>query len=91
MQAEDIAAFLYRFKSCIFRMAGFLGGAVGPERVIIQHLRPKGGQHLRHGAGNGTKAHQTNGAVAQFPDAARGDAVLLLLVLPALGYQCIRP
>lgn len=72
-------------------MSGFLGGAVGPERVIIQHLRPKGGQHLRHGAGNGTKAHQTNGAVAQFPDAARGDAVLLLLVLPALGYQCIRP
>ena len=70
-------------------MSGFLGGAVGPERVIIQHLRPKGGQHLRHGAGNGTKAHQTNGAVAQFPDAARGDAVLLLLVLPALGYQCI--
>ena len=91
MQAEDIAAFLYRFKSCIYRRAGFLGSAVGPERVIIQHLRPKGGQHLHHGAGNGAKAHQTNAAVAQFPDAARGDAVFLLLVLPALGYQCIRP
>lgn len=42
MQAEDIAAFLYRFKSCIFRMAGFLGGAVGPERVIYSTFGPKG-------------------------------------------------
>ena len=39
MQAEDIAAFLYRFKSCIFRMAGFLGGA--SICAMVRAMAPK--------------------------------------------------